>query len=531
MKRVNLRNVPTGYYGKLADAWLKHDEQLQHLYPLRDTEISAIKEQYKQFNAEKRNLLADTILSQYSGLEIQPAVGSAIEKLRLPNTFTVTTGQQIHMFLGPVFFIYKITSAIRHARRLQELYPEDNYIPVFWMATEDHDIAEINTIHVFGKKYTWSAEEGGPTGRLSTEGLALFCDTWIEMGEKENLPAELQDIFQAFKKAYTQFNTLSDATRFIIDHLFGQYGLLIIDADSEPLKHSLSQLAKHDILTDSVYNSLQSTAVFLKQQGFGNQVNPRRTHFFYLLNGKRCRVDKGEDGFKLSPSNTVFSNENMADLLGNQPANFSPNALLRPLYQQLILPNVVYVCGPSELHYWHQLYSLFEKENIAAPSLLLRDSYLFLDTKVRDFILLHSLDEEILWQGHEQASQLLEKQILGKNRISEEMDVLKNQSEKVLEMFFAVKFRNIKELRGKYTEWLKELEKAQKIVLSEIKNQPAFEPVFNRMSKITDVYFNKKEPQERAVSWVEFLLKYKTNPIRFLLENQDLHHVFGTVYV
>ncbi len=523
--------VPAGYYGKLADAWLSGDEELQKLYPLTDTDIPKICGQYSSFDTSRREVLFKALMQQYEGIELHSNVNKNLQKLRDSNAYTVTTGQQIHIFLGPAFFIYKIASVIRHARRLQDQYPDKHFIPVFWMATEDHDVVEISSLDVFGKKYIWAAPEGLPTGRLSTQGLEELSELWVELGEKENVPDEIQDIFRLFKTAYNRFSTLSSATRFIIHELFGKYGLLVIDADQAVLKSELQTLALHDILTDSVYSCLQNASKELKGLGYGNQVNPRRTHFFLIQDGLRQRIDKVEDGFKLHPSGEVVSIEKMATLIRQSPELFSPNALLRPLYQQLILPNVAYVCGPSEIHYWHQLYATFKLENVVAPMLVLRDSFLMLDPKTREFLNKHQLSEKLMWQGPEVSAQHLERMILGTIHIDDEISSLKEHNEQVFKSLFALKFKDIKALRIKSESWMKELDKARKEILNEVRKQPAFEPEFIKLGKITTMNFNINSPQERSVSWIEFLFKFRQNPTDLLVEKTDLNHVFGTVYV
>lgn len=531
MKLTCHKNTPEGYYNKITDAWLKNDEQLRNLYPISLQDIPEVESRYNYFDTNARNLLADTLLGQYEGIEIPSSVKSSIEKLRHSNTYTVTTGQQIHIFLGPVFFIYKITSVIRQARRLQNLYPENQYVPVFWMATEDHDIAEINEVTVFGKQYIWETSQEGMAGNLPTNGLESLSDAWMEMADKEKLSPEILEVFSNFKEAYSRFKNLADATRFILNRLFGHHGLVIIDSNSTKFKPVLRDLASKDILTDSIYHILQDSVSKLNQQGYGHQVSPRRTHFFCINEGKRLRIDKLDGVFKYSPLSDLITENELQELISETPEKLSPNALLRPVYQQLLLPNVAYVCGPAELHYWHQLYGLFEKENITAPVLLLRDSYLVVDARVEDFLTSNSLTESILWKGYEYVAELMEKQILGDNKISDEIEVLKNQSEKVLQMFFSVKYQNIRELRDNYHQWLGELQKANKLVLKEIKTQPSFEPFFNKLKKISQTHFNIKSPQERTVSFVEFLLKYKINPVDKLIQNEDFNHVFGTLHV
>jgi bacillithiol biosynthesis cysteine-adding enzyme BshC len=531
MKLICHSEVPRGYYSKLAADFHQKNPELYKIYPVSEDNLTDIQQQLSSFTVEKRELLANTLHEQYRGIEIHDAVKTNIEKLKQPNTFTVTTGQQLHIFLGPVFFIYKITSVIRQARRLQQEHPENNYVPVFWMASEDHDLDEINEVSVFGKKYTWQAEKGEPVGRLSTLGLENLCNEWLAMAEKESLPDDLSAVFYAFKTAYSKCSSLSDATRFIINYLFEQYGLIVIDTDSKELKSALTEVAINDIESEGIFNALHISSAELKKLGYGNQVNPRRTHFFMIKNGLRQRIDRVEGGFNLHPSNEYVSEESMHQLIINSPEVFSPNALLRPIFQQQILPNVAYVCGPSELHYWHQLYPVFQREHIAAPILLLRDSYILLDAKTQQFLNVSGIDYEFIWLGYEAAAKELENVLLGKQNLNKDITILINHTEKIFESLHNLKYKNIKELREINSAWIKELNKANKLLSSDLRSQPAYEPLFNKLRKLTNADFNTAAPQERVVSWIEFILKYKINPIKILIENTNRAMVFGSLSV
>ncbi|NBP05757.1 MAG: bacillithiol biosynthesis BshC [Bacteroidetes bacterium] len=479
---VNIHSdVPEGYYGKLASAWLKNDTDLKDLYPIDEKDINQIQDHYAYFDTHKREWLANILSKQYEGIELHSSVTANIEKIRSTNTFTVTTGQQIHIFLGPAFFVY--------------------------------------------------TPQQGPTGRLSTNGLEPICDALIEMGEKENSSSDIKDIFKLFKEAYTRFSTLSAATRFILNALFGKYGLIIIDADSASLKSDIKTLIHEDLFSDSVYEILQSASVSLKSLGYGNQVNPRKTHFFLLKEGERFRIDREVDGFLLHPSGELVSSEKMLQWATEKPPMFSPNALLRPLYQQQILPNIAYVCGPAEMHYWHQLFPLFKQRSIVAPILFLRDSYLVMDVKTQSFLVKYNMDESVMWKGFVDSSRYLEEILIGENTISRELEELKNKMNNIFRTLFDLKYKNIKELRSKSEVWIKELEKAEKSASNDIRMQPAFEPVFGRLQKISMLYFDKNKPQERMISWVELLLKTGNNLYDLIIESPQSAHAFGTLCV
>ncbi|MFM7765940.1 MAG: bacillithiol biosynthesis BshC [Sphingomonadales bacterium] len=280
-----------------------------------------------------------------------------------------------------------------------------------------------------------------------------------------------------------------------------------------------------------MFDSLQIATASLKSIGFGNQVNPRKTHFFMIKNEDRLRIDREGDGFKLHPTGEYISRNSMMLLAAEKPHVFSPNALLRPLYQQLTLPNVAYVCGPAELHYWHQLFPLFKNESVVAPILFLRDSFLFLDNKTLDFLQKYNLVESVVWKGFEVSSICLENVLIGENKLSQEIEELKNKTEMVFQTLFGLKYKNIKELRTQNEVWIKVLQKAGKSVLNDVRKQTAFEPVFNKLQKISSLYFDKNNPQERSLSWLELLLKTRNIPIDFLFDIPLSGHTFGTLSV
>ena len=135
----------------------------------------------KKFKDSHRKVLLERLNFQYQGIKVSEVSGRQIQSLADSNTFTVTTGHQLNLFSGPLYFLYKIISTINLTTELKKKYPASNFVPVYWMATEDHDFEEINHFHFKGKKISWNKETSGPVGRLSTNGL----DEVFEVFEKE----------------------------------------------------------------------------------------------------------------------------------------------------------------------------------------------------------------------------------------------------------------------------------------------------------------------------------------------------------
>jgi uncharacterized protein YllA (UPF0747 family) len=158
-----------------------------------------------------------------------------IKLLNNLNTFTITTGHQLNLFTGPLYFLYKIVSTINLCKELKSEFPEHDFVPIYWMATEDHDFEEINYFNFKHKKISWNRESFGPVGRLSSDGLeAVFAVFESEIGLGKNA----EGLKNLFKKAYLEHTNLADATRFLANELFSKEGLVIIDADKSDLKKS-----------------------------------------------------------------------------------------------------------------------------------------------------------------------------------------------------------------------------------------------------------------------------------------------------
>jgi len=346
--------------------YIEGKETLQGFYGLHPN-LENIKQQIaaRSFTPEKRKLLAEELLAQYKGIEVPEIVKENIERLRKENTFTITTGHQLNLATGPLYFVYKILTVIKACEELTLKFPDANFVPVFWMATEDHDFEEINHFHLFGKKYVWETGLKGAVGRFPVEGI-------------EKVLAQLPEKFEILTKAYSKGKNLADATRILINDFFGKYGLVILDGDSKPLKASFKAIVQEELHNSSVGNTVEATTQKLQAQGFKTQVFPRDINLFLLLEKDRQRITRTNTGFTVLPD-TLYSKTEIDQLVEDAPERFSPNVALRPLYQEFILPNLAYIGGPSEVIYWLQLKEAFELFKIPFPMLLPRNFFLLID--------------------------------------------------------------------------------------------------------------------------------------------------------
>lgn len=313
----------------------------------------------RQFNDGNRSVLVEVLKKQYKSLDINSAVTANIESLGDSKTFTVTTGHQLNIFTGPLYFIYKIVTVINACKTLKQAYPDYNFVPVYWMASEDHDFDEINHFFFEGKKYEWQTDQTGAVGHFDPSGLKEIAD-------------KLPKGAAFFKEAYSK-KTLADAGRAYVNHLFGNEGLLVVDGDQADLKALFAPVIEDDLFIHSSEDLVAKTSSTLEELGYKTQVRARQINFFYLDQGVRERIEKTDEGFEVVDTNLKFSDEEMRKLIKAHPERFSPNVILRPLYQETILPNLAYVGGPSEAVYWLQLKGAFDHFKTAFPLLMPRN--------------------------------------------------------------------------------------------------------------------------------------------------------------
>ncbi len=372
----------TGAFSGLLIDYLAQKQALApfyHRWPALENFAAQIEEKKAAYSPEARQRLVGALHAQYAATGgAPPAVAANIGLLEKDTTFTVTTGHQLNLLTGPLYFVYKIVSAIKLSRELKVAYPQYDFVPMYWMATEDHDFAEINHLTLFGKTYQWEAAgTGGPVGRLPLDGLAEQL--------LSQLPPEVPALF---RDAYAGAATLAEATQRLADGLFGQYGLVTLDADRPELKQALVPVLAQEIQHQASNAAVQAANARLAAAGYKPQVYSRPLNLFFLTDqGLRERLEPdagGADCVEVTVRNTArcHSQAELLELARQQPERFSPNVVLRPVYQEILLPNLVYIGGGAEVAYWFQLKDVFAAFGVPFPIVLPRNSALYVSRAI-----------------------------------------------------------------------------------------------------------------------------------------------------
>ena len=518
MTTLSIPYAKTGYFSKLICDYLAEDPLLSDFYG-RSPSLENFKEQLEEkqlsFTTDSRKTLVSALQTQYKNTTTSQATRNNIASLSEVNTFTITTGHQLNLFTGPLYFLYKIFSVINLSEKLKATYPNSNFVPIYWMASEDHDFDEINYFNLFGNKLQWERESGGAVGALTNDGLAeILKELKNKLGESENATA----LASLFAEAYTAHENLADATRYIGNKLFSDYGLVVLDGNDTSLKKEFASYVKRELLEKTSHAEINATSNRLTTLGYPQQVFPREINMFYLAAGIRERIIEKDGRFYVNDTSIAFSRDELLVELEENPQNFSPNALLRPLYQEVILPNLCYVGGGGELAYWFQLKDYFNSVGIPFPILLLRNSVLLMSEKESKklekldvsidslFLPRHKLEAQYTHQLSAIAIDFTEQ----KNLLIDQFKVLYTLAKQTDASFKgAVAAQEKKQING--------LAHLEKRLLSAQKRKHADQ--LKRLTTLQGILFPKQSLQERLVNFSELYLEFGDELLLGLKQN------------
>lgn len=325
------------------------------------------------FDPAMRQTLYEALISQYT--KAGSTIPENLEQLLNPRSVTVTTGHQLPLALGPLFTVFKILHVVQLCEAMNESGAANTFLPVFWLASEDHDLEEVQNVHVFNKSFTWVPNEAGPVGSMTTAQLGTCYDEILACFQGHSA-LELSELFQINATNYAQHYHK------MLSKIFGKFGVILIDGNDPMLKKAFSPMVRKELQEQFVMATVSATNAALVDAGKKVQAHVRPINLFYLSPQKRERIVPDEGHFVVGEQRWTL--ENMLTEVEEHPERFSPNVLMRPLYQETVLPNVCYVGGSGELNYWSQLKSTFKAAGRPFP---------LLKTRISGFLLKASLSE------------------------------------------------------------------------------------------------------------------------------------------
>ena len=316
---------------------------------------------------EARELVFESLARQYAEAGLEPP--STLASLQNDKCRVVTAGHQLVLAGGPAFFHHKILSAIRTARTLSE-EAGIPVVPLFWMATEDHDWQEVSTLEGDTATHRWrpmDLDRPHPVGHRSLEGVEAVLSAWVEDLSETSI---VDDVLEEFRTASAQGETLSGLMRRWLHRWYAHEGLLVFDADDPALKTHASDLWAAEFEGRGVHSALED------REEMKGPVHVRRNNVFWM-DGEagRAGVVQSEDGsgWLAGGLQVASADEDWSTWAKTNARQCSPGVLLRPLYQEWLLHSIAVVVGPGEWGYWHQLPAVFAEFGMTFPALRMRD--------------------------------------------------------------------------------------------------------------------------------------------------------------
>lgn len=500
----------TQHLSNLIRDYLEGKATLDHFYGLKfewDNFEHQFQAKSAQYTRQHRRVLVEVLQSQYQSITPSSLVLKAIDDLKSDTTFTVTTGHQLSLMSGPLFVIYKIITTLNLAKKLNAKYSKHKFIPVFWMASEDHDFEEINHFYFRGQSINWPIPASGAVGRLSTASLTHLKSTFSSvLGDSKS-----SDVLrQLFDQAYLEHSTLAEATRVLIHSLFASEQLVVIDGDSPALKRLFLPHIQDELLHQTTHQNVVEDSKALEQLNYKPQAHPRTINLFYLNEGLRERIIKDGDVFKLPHNSKQWGMQEILNEAETHPERFSPNVLMRPLYQETILPNLCYVGGAGELAYWFQLKSLFKQAAVRYPILVLRNSAVLLTKKQHSLLDSYTLKISDLFLD---SSTLSKKIVHQKSPLSIDFTVQKKHLKEQFKALYGIAAQTDRSFLGAVAaqekKQLKGLEHLEKRLMKAEKKRHSLH--LQSILELQRQLFPGGNLQERVCNFSEFYLNYGDN--------------------
>ncbi len=503
----------------------------------------------RRFDEGKRAGIAQLISEQAASLGVESAgVKANLERLRSTKTFAVVTGQQVTLFGGPLYTIYKTATAIALAEQLRAQYPEYDFVPVFWLETEDHDLKEATSTAVLNKTFDLTHISYMPDGFES----ATIDQAWkkqvgpypLDAAPLEAAFSQLTEALQPteftakliadLRKAYKSGHTFAEAFSCWLYSMFADHGLLVLDANNAQAKALGREIFLKELETSPKLSEKVVLQTVHLEEHYHAQVKPRAINMFFLEDGERFAINEKERkpseprSYFLKGSKRTFTHEELVAMLHEHPERFSPNVLLRPLYQDTILPTAAYIGGPGEIAYFAQFKSAYEWAELPMPLIFPRVTATVVEDKFQK-----SLDKngvtvsELLAGGNLVVEQLLnnladEKLMRLFEDLDKALDAKLEELRPTIEAVDKSLDQSLNTLKGKVLTPVRDF--GQKVQSADKRRH---QTVRDQLGKALTALLPDAELQERALSPIYFLNKYGPHFLTGLMARirQDLSKI------
>jgi len=515
--KISYRN--TNSFSRLVLDYIDSADQLKDFYTY-STDIKGLKkavEDRKKYPVN-RSLLVAQLKEQYSNIQISDKLKANVEALISEETFTVCTAHQPNIFTGHLYFIYKILHAIKLSEELSTLITDKKFVPVYYMGSEDADLDELGEVHLSGTNYKWNTLQTGAVGRMMID--KEFLEIINAVAGQLSVKKFGEEIIHIIRLCYKENDTVENATFLFVHHLFNKYGLVILMPDNRIFKNEFAGVIKRE-LGEQFSEKKVATTVANFPKEYKVQAAGREINLFYLKDNIRERIEINNNGYKVANTNLFFSATEMESEINTNAERFSPNVILRPVYQESILPNIAFIGGGGEIAYWLELKDVFKEANAFFPPLILRNSFTVIDKKTADKIKsLGFIQNDIFKTEKELLEEIVLRETKIKLDIKEEKEAVKNIYDKIKEVTAVIDNTLNGHVHALKTQALNKLVILEKKMLKAEKKK--FEAQQRQIKKIKSHVNPVNNLQERVDNILEYLAVYGEDFMDILYKEQPL---------
>ncbi|PWU02243.1 MAG: bacillithiol biosynthesis cysteine-adding enzyme BshC, partial [Bacteroidetes bacterium] len=386
--------------------------------------------------------------------------------------------------------------------------------PAFYLGSEDNDLEELNRINLNGDTIIWDTNQSGAVGRMNTKGLDLIIERIS--GELSVLPNG-PELVKELKDCYLKSNSIQEATFRFVHYLFKDFGLIVVIPDNQSLKKKMIPVFEDDILQNNPSQIVSKTAARL-EENYHAQVNPREINLFYLIDGVRERIIQTDSGFRINNSDIRFTKDEIVKELNLHTERFSPNVVLRGIFQETILPNIAFIGGGSEIAYWLELKDMFQHYGVPYPMLIMRNSFMIIDQKSKEKMDNLGLEIDDLFKDEmELMNELVKKQSHVNLSLDKELEEIRRYYDELREKSGDVDPTLAQHVIAMEVRALKAVEELEKKMLKAERRK--FENQQVQIQQLKASLFPSGNLQERVDNILPFYAKYGNDFIRNLYEN------------
>ncbi len=505
---------------RLFSDYIKNSEGIRDFYPshFKDecswqkvmTEVSGTRRDYSK--------LAHILKRQNEELGSGEAATDNIDKLvSARSVFAVVTGQQVGVFTGPLYTIYKALTAIKLAQRLREKYGSE-FIPVFWMESNDHDLQEANHINLLDSADELVKIEYIPetyVQNCSMKDIVVdsgFNDLILDLETRFPDTEFKSEIFHIIRESYSLSKNISYGFGRMMARILGKHGLVLLEPSDPEMKSLMGPVFQREIGSplESI-KTVNSAGETLRSRGYESQVekSPDSTCLFMEEDGVRRKLFFQDGKFRIDGSDAARDTAELLSVLQSEPWRFSPNVALRPVIQDYMLPTAAYIAGPGEISYFAQLSGLYASMNVNMPIIYPRASFTIIESKVQRIVDKNGLDLQDLSEDYERLFSRLSKDIASE-KLGDVLEASKSEISHVLERLaleltaFDPNMKNMVEsTKRKIDHQINVLaEKAYKV------QRTRDEILRDQMKRACMNIHPDGKPQERVFSIVQYLVLY-----------------------